>query len=42
MKITKKSDHYLFTENNQEYHLSIEDYNKLGEKEAPHCEGLNY
>jgi len=30
MKITKKQDHYLFTENNQEYHLSIEDYNKLG------------
>jgi len=30
MKIIKKKDHYLFTENNQEYHLSIEDYNKLG------------
>jgi len=31
MKITKKQDHYLFQKDNQEYHLSIEDYNKLGE-----------
>ena len=34
MKITKLKDHYLFENNNNSYHLSIEKYNELGEKNA--------
>jgi len=34
MKITKKEDHYLLKNDEGEYHLSLEEFNSLGEKKA--------
>ena len=34
MEITKNENNYLLKNSKGEYHLSIEDYEKLGEKEA--------
>ena len=34
MKITKQNDHYLFKNEHGEYHLSLEQYNKLGKDKA--------
>jgi hypothetical protein len=34
MQITKNKDYYLLKNNNGEYHLSIEEYEKLGEENA--------
>jgi len=34
MLVTKNKDHYLYENKDGEYHLSVEEYNRLGEKES--------